>query len=104
MPHNLILSRGAATLLASVLTAPGALTTLKGKFAAGELLSKKLVDIPKVSEGNFETWAKGDWQTIELTEAERDASKKAVEWCVTSGAVPAGEHLNSLLSQLGLVE
>jgi selenophosphate synthetase-related protein len=102
--HTLILTKGAAILFRSILSAPEAITTLKDKFAAGALVAGSLDSIPTPPEKDSDAWAKEPWESITITEAQRDAAKKAVEGCITNGAAPAGAHLNSLLLQLGLAE
>lgn len=100
--HKLDLSNGAAALLKSVLMHPQSLDTLKDKFAAGELLTGALdkLDVPDTIK---EDWHTESWDTISISESQREACKKAITYCVEKGNVGAGGALNSLITQLGLI-
>lgn len=100
--HRLDLSNGAAVLLKSVLMHPQALDTLKDKFAAGELLTGAL-DKLQVPETIKENWHAKPWDTIFISEPQREACKKAITYCAENGNIGAGGALNSLISQLGLI-
>ena len=100
--HQFKLTHGSAFLLKTILTAPEALKTLPLKMAACVLIESTLDAQPKPPEEGFDAWAKSDWQTVELTEKQRDAAKEAVKWAVENGRVPASGHLALLISQLGL--
>lgn len=104
MEHTLKLTHGAALLLRSILCAPEAITTLKDKFAAGVLVAGTLDELPTVPEEATVEWQKAGWKDITITEAQRDAAKKAVKWAVEKGVAPIGAHMNSLIEQLGLCE
>ncbi len=104
MSHTLKLTNGAAALLTAILSHAEALTTIKEKFAAGVLIESSLSQLPKPPQEGLEEWTKQDWQSIDLSETQRDAAKTAIKFAVTKGIVPAGPFLNCLISQLGLNE
>ncbi len=89
-----------------MLSHPESLTTLKEKFAGGCLLESTLSALPKAPEEKdaMIAWVKEDWQTIELSESQREACKKAVTWAVGKGLAPTGAALNNLIEGLGLNE
>lgn len=97
------LNYGSATLLKSVLAVPDACPTVKGKFAAGQLLCGKLDGIPAPPDPAIKEWLTTSCE-LELTDAQREASRAAVEYAITKGLVSAGPYLSLLIEQLGLAE
>lgn len=111
--HKLTLTQGSANLLCGILSAPPAIKGVKNRFAAGVLLTTQLDSAPQfpkelhnlsVRATEVVEWNRAPWQTIEITEAQRDACKEAAIWADANGAAPNGAEFNSLLQQLGLVE
>ena len=99
---TLKLTNGAAHLLRNVLNVPDALSTLKEKFAAGVLLCGSLETLseqPK-EEAEAAKWLKEPWQTIELSNAQHEACKTAVNKVIDK--LPSGFVTNSLISALGM--
>lgn len=102
MPNQVKLTNGAATLLRSVLNVPDALSTLKDKFAAGCLLATTLEEIPAVpkDEAEAKAWVLAEWREVELSNAQMEACKAAVN--KTIDKLPAGAVTNALITALGL--
>jgi hypothetical protein len=108
MKHKLSLTNGSAILLKSILQVGEALTGVKEKVAAGNVVDNHLSEIPDPgkdkSMNQVEKWAKKSWKEVEISEGERDALKKAVSFCAEKGLLPNGAHFNSLVTQLGLLD
>ena len=97
---TLKLTNGAAHLLRNVLNVPDALSTLKEKFAAGALLTTTLDVLPDQPTEGVKEWISEKWQDIEVTNAQLEACKTAVNKLIDK--LPAGAPLNALITELGL--